>query len=185
MFADKKNVVAKHANNAVIIPVVITIICLAPFVNKAFHMDDPLFLWAAKQIQINPTNFYGFSVNWCGTVTPMAETTKNPPVASYYIALVASLFGWGEVPMHIAFLVPAVAAALGIYYLAAKFCSRPVLAALAAVLTPAFLVSSTNIMCDTMMLAFWAWAVLLWVKGIETNKYLNLFFASVLIAICI
>jgi branched-subunit amino acid transport protein AzlD len=35
-----------------------------------------------------------------------------------------------------------------------------------------------------MTLAFWIWAVFLWVRGIETDKYLNLFFASVLIGIC-
>jgi 4-amino-4-deoxy-L-arabinose transferase-like glycosyltransferase len=173
-----------RAHKAAIIPVVVTIVCLIPFVNKAFHIDDPLFLWAAKQIQNNPADFYGFSVNWYGWEMPMAEVTKNPPVACYYIALVASLFGWSEVAMHIAFLIPAVAMALGTYYLAEKFCSRPSLAAVAAVLTPGVLLSSTNIMCDTMMLAFWVWAVLLWVRGIEANNNPALFFSAALIAIC-
>ena len=184
VFENKKVGVVMRAHNAAIIPAVVTIVCLIPFVNKAFHIDDTLFIWAAKQIQVSPADFYGFSINWYGWEMSMAEVTKNPPVACYYIAIVASLFGWNEVAMHTAFLVPAVAAALGTYYLARKFCSRPVLAALAAVLTPGFLVSGTNIMCDTMMLAFWVWAVFLWVRGIEANKNLNLFFAAVLIAIC-
>ena len=176
--------IKRALSNAAIIPVVVTMVCLVPFVGKAFHIDDPLFIWSAKQIQINPADFYGFSVNWVGWEMPMAEVTKNPPLACYYVALVGLLLGWSEVALHTAFLVPAVAAALGMYYLAKQFCSRPVLAALAAVLTPVFLVSSTNIMCDIMMLSLWVWAVALWVRGIKADKQLSLLFAAVLIAIC-
>jgi hypothetical protein len=39
-------------------------------------------------------------------------------------------------------------------------------------------------MCDTMMLAFWLWAILLWMQGIEKNNFSRLFFASILIAVC-
>ena len=98
--------------------------------------------------------------------------------------MAAALFGWSEIALHIAFLIPAALAALGVYYLAGKFCSRPIQASLAAVLTPGFLVSSTNIMCDTMTLAFWVWAVFLWMEGIEKNKNSSLFFAAVLAAFC-
>ena len=181
---DKKVIAMVRTYRAPIIVAVITILCLALFLNKAFHIDDPLFLWSAKQIQTNPIDFYGFSINWYGWDMPMSEVTKNPPITCYYIALAASLFGWSEVAMHLVFLIPAAAAALGTYYLAQRFCSRPALAALAAVLTPGFLVSSTNIMCDTMMLAFWVWAVFLWMRGIEKNSFSNLFFAAMLIAIC-
>lgn len=175
---------AKNSHGAAILIAVITIVCLVPFLNKAFHIDDPLFLWVAKHIQWNPLNFYGFTVNWFGPEATMAEATKNPPGACFYIALVGWLFGWSEITMHTAFLVPAAAAAVGTYYLARRLCSRPIPAALAAVLTPAFLVSSTSIMCDTMMLAFWVWAVFLWIKAIETDSLLSLVFAAVLVAIC-
>jgi 4-amino-4-deoxy-L-arabinose transferase-like glycosyltransferase len=184
MFGDKKTSIVTSVRFVAIIPAVVTIACLVPFLNKAFHIDDPLFLWTAKQIQTSPVDFYGFSVNWYGWDMPMAEVTQNPPGACYYIAMVTSLFGWSEVTLHIAFLIPAVSAALGTYYLAKRFCARPVLAALAGVLTPAFLVSSTNIMCDTMMLAFWVWAVFLWVRGMEAKGYPSLFFAAVLVAFC-
>jgi 4-amino-4-deoxy-L-arabinose transferase-like glycosyltransferase len=179
-----KNKNTTHTRGQAIVVAVITIVCLAPFVNKAFNIDDPLFIWTAKHIQTNPLNFYGFSANWYSRDESMAEIAQNPPLACYYIALVALFFGFSEVALHIAFIVPAVAAALGTYYLAKKFCSRPAQAALAAVLTPAFLVSSTNIMCDTMMLAFWIWAVFFWVRGIEENNRLSLFWAAVLAAIC-
>jgi len=170
--------------HSAIIPAVVTVVFLLPFINKAFHIDDTLFLASAKQIQSNPVDFYGFSINWYGTELPMAETTKNSPLACYYIALVSAVFGFGEITLHIAFLIPAVAVALGTYYLAAKLCSKPTVAAVAAVLTPAFLVSSTNIMCDTMMLAFWLWATILWMQGIEDNRWSALCAAAVLMALC-
>lgn len=184
MLKDNKVISMICSHRAAIIVAVVTILCLVPFVNKAFHIDDPLFLWTAKQIRTNPADFYGFSVNWYWTDMPMSEVAKNPPGTCYYIAAAASLFGWSEAAIHTAFLIPAVAAALGTYYLAKRFCPRPALAALAAVLTPGFLVSSTNIMCDTMMLAFWVWAVCLWVRGLDENKYSSLFFAAVLVALC-
>src|SRR2546422_5508119 len=44
--------------------VLITAAALAPFLNKAFHIDDPLFLWMAQQIAKHPLDPYGFDVNW-------------------------------------------------------------------------------------------------------------------------
>src|SRR6516162_9584939 len=98
--------------------------CLLPFVNKPFHIDDPLFLWAAQHIQKDPVNFYDFKATWYWSEMPMVEITKNPPLASYYIALAACLFGWSEVALHFAFLLPAIGVVLGTYMLAQRFGSR-------------------------------------------------------------
>src|ERR1700683_1500852 len=38
--------------------------CLGPFANKAYHIDDPLFLKAAQHIREEPANFYNFPVIW-------------------------------------------------------------------------------------------------------------------------
>jgi len=184
MLNNKKIIDVISAHRAPIIIALVTILCLAFFVNKAFHIDDTLFVWAAKQIQNCPADFYGFYVNWYGFDAPMFLVTQNPPIACYYIALVASLFGFGEITIHISFLVPAVAAALGTYYLAKRYCSRPVWAALAAVLTPGFLVSGTSVMCDVMMLALWVWSVFFWLRGIEKNNSPDLFYAVVLASVC-
>jgi len=176
--------VKRLLSNTAILPGVVTILCLAPFVGKAIHLDDPVFIWSAKQIQTSPFDFYGFEANWYGTKMSMAKMHHNPPGVCYFIALAASLFGWSELALHTALLLPALAVTLGTYYLARSFCARPALAALAAALTPVFLVSGTTVMADTTMLAFWVWAVALWVRGINANKSLHLFFAALLIAIC-
>ena len=160
----------------------ITTICLIPFITKAFHIDDTLFLWCAKQIKTNPIDFYGFTANWYGRQQPMFLVNQNPPLVSYFIAGVASLFGWSEIILHMAFLIPGVCLSIGIYFLARFFCPLPYLAALIAVLTPVFLVSSTNVMADTLMLTLYVWSVVLWLYGMEKDKSLYLLCAGILIS---
>jgi 4-amino-4-deoxy-L-arabinose transferase-like glycosyltransferase len=162
---------------------IVTLAVLAPFLTKPFNIDDPLFIWVAKNIQAHPLNPFGFNVNWFGTVSPMWLATENPPVACYYIAFMAAILGWSEVALHTAFLLPAIAVVLGTHRLAQKFCSRPMLATLATLFTPVFLISSMTVMCDVMMLAFWVWAVVFWMEGIEKVDFRKLSIAGLLIAL--
>src|SRR4051812_15916678 len=138
---------------------------LGPFVRKPFNMDDPLFIWTARHICNHPADPYGFAVNWFGTATPMWDATKNPPLCSYYLALVGESLGWSELALHGAMLLPAIAAILGTYRLARRFCQQPFLAAAVVLLTPAFLVSATTVMCDVLLLAFWVWTLVFWCEA--------------------
>jgi hypothetical protein len=143
---------------------------LLPFIDKAYTIDDPLFMWVAKRIHEAPADFFRFQVNWETRPKPMWEETRNPPLAAYYIAAVALVGGTGERVMHIAFIVPAALAVWGVYRLAQQFGTRPFFAALFVLVSPAFLVSSTTIMCDTMMLAFWVWAIVWWDRGLRMER---------------
>jgi 4-amino-4-deoxy-L-arabinose transferase-like glycosyltransferase len=154
-----------------------------PFIGKAFNIDDPLFIWTAQHIQANPGNPYGFSVNWYGWDRPMSIINKNPPLASYYIALAASVFGWSESALHLTFLLPALAVAIGMYLIARRFCEHPLLAALAGLLTPVYLMTGLTVMSDMLMLAFWVFAVYFWIDGMETGKPPALALAGLLIGI--
>ena len=158
------------------------IAALAPFLNKAFHIDDPLFLWIAQQVSQHPGDPYGFSLNWYGYAQRMFSVMQNPPLSSYYMALAATFLGWSELAMHGAFLVPAVAAILGTFFLARRFCDSPLLAALLTLFTPVFLVSATGVMCDVWLLALWVWSVESWLRGLERRSYRFLLLASVLAA---
>ena len=162
--------------------VLVTLACLVPFLNKAYHMDDTLFLWIARHLREHPANFYGFTANWYGFTMPMDQIMQNPPGGAYFIAAAAALAGWREPFLHSAFLLPAIAAALGIFRLAQRFSPRPVLGALGAVLTPAFVVSATNIMANVLMLAFYTWAIAFWVEGLEDRRSRCLALSSLLIA---
>ncbi|HEY1894133.1 MAG TPA: glycosyltransferase family 39 protein, partial [Chthoniobacterales bacterium] len=159
------------------------IAALVPFLNKAFHIDDPLFLWMAQQISQHPADPYGFSVNWYVSAKPMFSIMQNPPLNAYYIALTAKFLGWSELAIHGAFLVPAVAAVLGTFFLAQRLSGSPLLGALLLLFTPVFLVSATTVMCDVWLLALWVWSVHCWVRGLEErHSYWLLLLASLLVA---
>jgi 4-amino-4-deoxy-L-arabinose transferase-like glycosyltransferase len=163
--------------------VALTLACLLPFRGKAFHIDDPLFVWAAQNIVHHPLDPYGFPVVWYDVSMPMSQVTENPPAASYYMAAVGKAAGWSETALHLAFLLPALVVMLGTYRLAQRFTRYPLLAGLATLLTPGFVVSSTTVMCDTMMLAFWILGACIWLEGLDREQPAMLAAAGILIAV--
>ena len=172
-----------NIKNPKLVLTVVTILVLIPFITKPIHIDDPLFLWVAEKITENPFDFFGFDVNWYGHMVSMAEINKNPPLTSYYIAIIASVFGWNEIALHLAFLVPAIGLILGCYQLARVYDVDPFCVSLSMLCIPAVLVSATTLMVDIFMLALWVWSVVFWIKGIEKNDKLNLFVAGLLISL--
>ncbi|MDD3805317.1 MAG: glycosyltransferase family 39 protein, partial [bacterium] len=128
---------------------------------------------------------YGFNVNWYGVEMPMYEITKNPPLTSYYLALISLFIGWSEVAMHLAMIIPALAVIWGTYRLSAKLAPSPLIAALSTLLTPVFLLSATTIMSDIIMSALWVWAVVLWLEGMDKEKQYLLLLSGIIIAAAI
>ncbi len=149
---------------------IILLVCLCPFMDKAIHGDDALYVWTGKWIQHHPADFFGFEVNEWFSAIPIWKANWNPPGMSCYLAGVASLFGWNEIVLHLAGLAVAFLAALGIYALAQMWCDRPLLATVIAIVTPAFLVSSTTLMCDVLMMTFWIWALVLWERALANGQ---------------
>jgi 4-amino-4-deoxy-L-arabinose transferase-like glycosyltransferase len=163
---------------------VLTLACLAPFLGKAFNIDDPLFVWVAKHITRHPLDPYGFSVDWYVYQMPISQITKNPPLASYYSALIGAWSHWKEVALHLAFLIPAMAVVLGTYELGRGLTQRPVLAGVLTLVAPGFLVSATSVMCDVLMLSFWLASMILWRKGVNSGKSRYLALAGLLAGVC-
>jgi 4-amino-4-deoxy-L-arabinose transferase-like glycosyltransferase len=158
------------------------LLLLSLFVTKAFHLDDPVFIWCAEQILSNPLDFYGFSANWFYEPFPMYMINQNPPLVSYLIAFVGAVFGWHEWVLHTFFILPAVLLSAGTCSVSRFFCSSPQLAALIGVLTPIYLTSSTNIMAEVTMVAFYVWAIYFWLTGMENGKRGCLLVAALLIS---
>ena len=156
-------------------------LCLLPFAGRAFHVDDTLFVWAAQQIAKHPLDPYGFQLTWDNSPASMADVTQNPPLASYYAALIGRVAGWSERALHLGFLLPTLGLVLGTYRLAQRLTRSPLLAALATLLTPGLLVSASSVMCDTMMLSIWVWAAIFWVEGLQPARPLFLTVAALLI----
>ena len=159
------------------------LVCLLPWADKALTADEPLVVWIAQQVEKDPADCFGFDVNWFLTPRPVVLAITDPPLASYYLALFGTLFGWSELVLRLAFLFPTLAAVLGTYCLGRRWCSRPVLAALATLLTPVFLLCGTSVLGDMLMLACWVWAVYLWDRGICDRKSPGLALAGVLMAL--
>lgn len=155
--------------------------CLLPFLNKAIHIDDPVYLWTAQQIAQHPLDPFGFRIVWYDTEAPLADISNNPPISSYYAAAWGRLFGWSEPAMHLAFFFPALAVVLCTYRLAGRFTRYPFWTALLTLFAPGFLVSGTTLMCDVLMLAFWIAAVMLWLDAIDSGNP-ALFLASATLA---
>lgn len=168
---------ARKAWVAVLLPVLL----LLPFINKAFHIDDPAYIYVAQHLMDDPVDFYGFEINWGEETLPVYEWNKNPPLFSYYLAPFGLLFGWSEISMHVAQLIPIALIALGLYRLASMMCGSPLLAVFLAVLTPGFLVSMSVVMCEALMLACYVWSMVYWIRGTENNDYALLIAGGVLI----
>jgi 4-amino-4-deoxy-L-arabinose transferase-like glycosyltransferase len=152
-----------------------------PFSGRAFSTDDPLFIWTAQHIVQQPLNPYAFEVNWNKTAAAMSAVTQNPPLAAYYMAGAARVVGWSERALHLAFLLPTIALVVGVFRLAKRFTASAGVAAIATLLAPAFLVSACSVMCDPMMLAFWIWASVFWIEGVDSDE--PVFFAASVILI--
>lgn len=154
-------------------PLLFVLLALAlvyfPFVNKAFTVDDTLFLKAAEQIMEMPLDFYGGEVNWYWTTDKLHVINKNPPLVPYLIAGVASVFGFNEIALHTFFFLPLALSAAGIYLLGRYFRTSPLFTAAIAIFTPVFLVHGTNVMTDSTMLMFWIWGMVFWRLGTESG----------------
>ncbi len=154
--------------------------CYLPFIDKAFHIDDPLFVWGARQIDKNPADYFGFTVDWYGRAFPMVQVATNPPLTSYLIAFSAWINGWSEISIRSFFLIPFIGVIFGSYALAGQLCRYPLEAALVTLAAPVVLVSVSSVMCDTSMLAFWVWAVHFWLLGIKRDNTQYLLFSAML-----
>lgn len=157
--------------------------CLLPFLNKPLHIDDPLFVWTAQHITQHPLDFFGYEINWAWTEEPKHVHTQNPPLTCYYLALVGLVLGWSETALHLGMLPVTVGSTLGAYAVARLLCPKPALAALLALVMPAYLVSATSLMCDVMLIGFWCWAVFFWLLAYRRQRVVWFFVAAALISL--
>jgi len=160
---------ARFRRETVLLAACVLLLC-GIFLGKAYNIDDPLTVWTAQRIAEHPADFYGFDVNWYGTLAPMHEIDLNPPGAAYYLAPFGILFNWHEAALHIAMAFASVAMILGVYYLARLMNGRPLTAAVFALVSPGIFVSMGTVMTDVPMTALWVWAIALWLRGLNDER---------------
>ncbi len=87
-------------NSKYFLVVVFWVFLTAFNITKAFHIDDTFHLKAAQHIQKHPTTPMSGLINWSDNPEPMYYSNQ-PPLFFYLIALVSSLFGFNEIPLHL------------------------------------------------------------------------------------
>ncbi len=163
--------------------VLVSVLLSLPFLNKAFHIDDPVVLQCAKRILINPLDPLGGEFDWFGVVLPFWQVTTNPPLLSYYLAPLVSIFGESETILHLA-MMPFLAGILaGCLVLSRRFCRRlhwfPVL----MIATSSAVVVSSNVMRDIPALSLICVGLAAGIRGLDTGRSGLLWLGSLLLGL--
>jgi hypothetical protein len=145
--------VADPERRAVLAVVILWVAAAIGFSGAAFRVDEPNILAIARQIVVNPADPYGFSINWLGHLEPAAKILANPPVVPYWLALWGAVFGWREVPLHLAMLPFGIVALCAMASLAKSWGVSPALTAALLLVSPGFFVGSQVVMPDVAMLS--------------------------------
>lgn len=158
--------------------VLVTCLVFAPFLNKAYHIDDTLFLRVADQIRQSPTQPFDFDYNWYNTPTSMWESTLNPPLQGYFLALIRQLGGTSEIVAHSAHLLLNIGSSLFMFGIARRFCLSPILALFLSLIAPGYLVSLSNVMAENILVFFWLAAVYLTINAADNHRPARLWWAG-------
>ena len=131
-------------------------LCLLPFLNKAFTIDDPFFLLEAQQILKTPLHPMSFDICWQGNETCGVAADIAPNAALMGYALIPAILGNGaEWIAHTEQLVFAWVAILAMAAMAIRLGwsrSHAMFAVLLLVAIPPFLPMASTAMPDTLSL---------------------------------
>ncbi|RPJ60499.1 MAG: hypothetical protein EHM23_10235 [Acidobacteria bacterium] len=141
-----------------------------PFVNQAFHMDDGIFLIAAKNVSHNPLFPQDLPVLFEGVSVADLGSTEHPPLTVYFMALCGAIGGFSELGLHLGFLVFPVILGIATHSLAHRFTSHPTMVAIAVLCLPVVYVMSHTLMSDLPLVALWTAAVALFVHGVDSGQ---------------
>jgi hypothetical protein len=164
-----------------------------PFLGKAFHIDDALYLVVAQQILAEPLDPYGAEVLWEREPESLFDANFNPPLWNYLMAGVLAITGEPtpeirpagltehgtprfrvetsrapEIGLHLLESVFQAAAIVAMYCLACRFVRWPLVATMLIALSPAML-PGQNVMLEGPIVAFWLWGVWCHIRAVETD----------------
>ncbi len=145
----------------------VTSLIFLPFIGKAWHNDEPFFLAAARHILTDPRHPLGFDFTWYGSPTPAAQINTTPPLLLYLLALAMKVTGGAEWAMRLSLFPLDLAAALGLYGLAARFLKKPLLPTLLVVAAPAYGLNLAHLMAEKPAAAFGFCGLYALVRGVD------------------
>ncbi len=141
-----------------------------PFLYQAIQGDDIYYLAGAQHAQIDPLHPNHARYVFQGKVVEM-QGHPHPPLDVWALAGLLALAGdVHETVFHGAYIVFSLIAALAMYSLARRFSSRPLLATLLFLATPAFVVNGNSLESDLPLLAFWMASAALFVRAADARS---------------
>jgi hypothetical protein len=171
-------------NKHLLLLILTAVAILVPFTNRAFFIDDWYHYTIADQIikdPLRPYSFTGYEVSG-----PMQGWEKgklpwmvNPPGMHYSVALLMKIVGVTDQNvtdrawrLRLLFFIFPVLSVVFMYYISTRFVNKPVYATLLFMFTPAFWVTSTGLLIDTVLLTFYLASILTFIKSCETDNRL-------------
>ncbi len=130
--------------------IVLAMIVLAPFLNKAFTIDDTVFLFEAKHSLTDPLHPTAFEMNWDRVPERVSQIVPTGPVMAWLL-IPSLLAGGAEWLAHAIQLVMLLIAILATVSLALRFGLSPLWASVSGLLlaaTPAVLGMAGTAMPD-------------------------------------
>lgn len=136
-----------------------------------FHVDDPVFIHTARQIDADPLLPMNHPVIFEGRLFPNHLSYSHPPLACYYLWLLEKIsFGYFEAAAHAGFLIFWLLFTLAVWKLAVLAGVPPMAAALLAALSPGVWVSSHTVMMDLPALALGTAGLAAALNGLQTDR---------------
>jgi len=139
--------------------ILLAIACLVPFLNKAFTIDDPLFLLEARQILRTPLQPWSYPICWNQTLTCFAQSGSsgaNVREGLMGYALVPAVLANSEVVAHLTQLLFVCAVAMGMVAITLRLGfdrGQAIAAGLLIVAIPPLLSMANTAMPDVLALA--------------------------------
>lgn len=151
--------------------VLLAVVCAVtlPFIHKAFHLDDTVFIWLAEEKLSDPLALGLPDHGYEGELFSEYLDTHPPLLASYLALLIKASGGASETGLHLGFIIFPALAALSMYFLARRFTDSPLFAAMLLIVTPGFMVMSQSVMSDVAALSLWLTAIAAYVYAIDRD----------------
>lgn len=171
--------------------VVIALLATVPFLDKAFHIDDVLYLLGADQIRQSPWAPYGDKdetlVLWDaldGGPASLYQTDFNPPLWKYVLAGAIGIVGHDERKLHALSAVVTLLGAIGLYLIANRWTNRPVWCVAMILLSPFFL-PGQNLMLEVPVLCLAAWGTFFHQRAWESGRTLDIALGGVFFGLAV
>jgi 4-amino-4-deoxy-L-arabinose transferase-like glycosyltransferase len=138
-----------------------------PFVRQAFQLDDGYYLAGARYVQTDPAHPFLAKIAITGVQVDL-RGHPHPPFDVWFLGLLLWIFGGArEVAFHQVYIVFGLIAVAAMFFLARRFTSRPALATMLFLATPAFVVHGNGLESDIPFLAFALAGVALFVYAVD------------------